>query len=75
MVGERSRGICKTCFGNVIHYSKTPRNVPPFNEEKNVRIGILDKHTQIIYRYTTRKKKIEVLLFWGMKQNPSKLKY
>lgn len=44
-------------------------------KRKNVRIGILDKHTQLIYHYKPRKKQIEILLFWGMKQNPAKFKY
>ncbi len=42
----------------------------PSMKRKNVRIGILDKHTQLVYHYTPRKKQIEVLLFWGIKQNP-----
>ncbi|MEO6357294.1 MAG: hypothetical protein ABIU77_25250 [Ferruginibacter sp.] len=44
-------------------------------KRKNVRIGILDKHTQVIYNYQPRKKRIVLLLFWGMKQNPAKFKY
>jgi plasmid stabilization system protein ParE len=44
-------------------------------KRKNVRIGILDKHTQVIYGYQPRKKQIVLLLFWGMKQNPAKFKY
>ena len=44
-------------------------------KRKNVRIGILDKHTQLVYYYKPGKKQIEVLLFWGMKQNPLGFKY
>ncbi len=47
----------------------------PSAKRKNIRIGILDKHTQIVYHYKPRKKQIELLLFWGMKQNPAKFKY
>ncbi|MBX2925414.1 MAG: type II toxin-antitoxin system RelE/ParE family toxin [Chitinophagaceae bacterium] len=54
---------------------KYPDMCRPSTKRKNVRIGILDKHTQLIYHYKPRKKQIEVLLFWGMKQNPSRLKY
>ena len=54
------------------HY---PEMCRPSNKRKNVRIGVLDKHTQIVYHYKTGKKQIEVLLFWGMKQNPAKFKY
>ena len=52
-----------------------PEMCRPSLKRKNVRIGILDKHTQLIYHYKPRKKQIEILLFWGTKQNPSKLKY
>lgn len=52
-----------------------PEMCRPSAKRRNVRIGILDKHTQLIYHYKPRKKQIEVLLFWGMKQNPAKLKY
>jgi plasmid stabilization system protein ParE len=44
-------------------------------KRKNVRIGILDKHTQLVYHYKPGKKQIEILLFWSMKQNPAKFKY
>lgn len=52
-----------------------PEMCRPSTKRKNVRIGILDKHTQLVYHYKPGKKQIEVLLFWGMKQNPSKFKY
>lgn len=52
-----------------------PEMCRPSTKRKNVRIGILNKHTQLIYHYKPRKKQIEVLLFWGMKQNPAKFKY
>lgn len=44
-------------------------------KRKNVHIGLLDKHTQLLYHYTAKKKRIVILLFWGMKQNPARLKY
>lgn len=47
----------------------------PSTKRKNVRIGILAKHTQLIYHYKPRKKQLEILLFWGIKQNPAKFKY
>ena len=52
-----------------------PEMCRPSTKRKNTRIGILDKHTQIVYHYKPRKKQIELLLFWGMKQNPGKFKY
>ncbi len=42
---------------------------------KNVRIAILDKHTQMIYHFKSRKRQLEILLFWNPKQNPDKFKY
>ena len=52
-----------------------PEMCRPSQKRKNVRIGILDKHTQIVYHYKPGKKQIEEVLFWGMKQNPAKFKY
>lgn len=52
-----------------------PEMCRPSLKRKNIRIGLLDKHTQIVYHYKPRKKRIEVLLFWAMKQDPAKFKY
>ncbi|HVY73901.1 MAG TPA: hypothetical protein VG890_03670 [Puia sp.] len=52
-----------------------PEMCRPSLKRKNVRIGILNKHTQIVYHYNPRKKQIELLLFWNSKQNPARLKY
>ncbi len=52
-----------------------PESCRPSIKRKNVRIGILDKHTQLVYHYNSKQKQITVILFWGMKQNPSKFKY
>jgi len=54
------------------HY---PEMCRPSIKRKHVRIGILDKHTQLVYYYNPRKKQIVVLLFWGMRRNPTKFKY
>lgn len=45
-----------------------PEMCRPSLKRKNVRIGILNKHTQLIYHYRPRKKRIDVLLFWSMKR-------
>ena len=47
----------------------------PSLKRKNVRIGIINKHTQVVYHYQPRKKEIVILLFWNFKQNPAKFKY
>ena len=52
-----------------------PEMCRPSGKRKNVRIGILNKHTQLIYHYKPNKSRIEVLLFWNFKQNPADLKY
>jgi plasmid stabilization system protein ParE len=44
-------------------------------KRKTVRILLLNNHTQLVYQYKQRKKQIEILLFWNMKQNPAKFKY
>ena len=52
-----------------------PEMCRPSGKRKNVRIGILNKHTQLIYHYKPRKNQIEIVLFWNFKQNPADLKY
>jgi plasmid stabilization system protein ParE len=52
-----------------------PEMCRPSTKRKNVRIGIINKHTHIVYHYQPRKKQIVVLLFWHPKRNPAKLKY
>ena len=52
-----------------------PEICRPSIKRKNVRIGILEKHSQQIYHYKPRKKQLTILLFWGMKQNPANFKY
>jgi plasmid stabilization system protein ParE len=44
-------------------------------KRRNVRIGIINRHTHIVYHYQPRKKQIVVLLFWHPKRNPAKFKY
>lgn len=47
----------------------------PSLKRKNVRIALLNNHTQMVYYYKPGTKQIDVLLFWGMKQNPAKFNY
>jgi plasmid stabilization system protein ParE len=52
-----------------------PEVCRPSLKRNYVRIGILDKHTQMVYYYKPATQKISILLFWGMKQHPAKFKY
>lgn len=52
-----------------------PEMCRPSLRKKNIRIGILNKHTQIIYHYKPGKKQLEIVLFWNFKQDPSKFKF
>lgn len=54
---------------------RQPEMCRPSQKRKNVRIGIINKHTKIVYHYLPGKKQIVVLLFWNQKQNPVKFKY
>jgi plasmid stabilization system protein ParE len=54
---------------------RQPEMCRPSLKRKNVRIGIINKQTQIAYHYQPKKAHIVVLLFWSPKQDPSKLKY
>ncbi len=59
----------------LIALKRYPEMCRPSLKRKNVRIGILNKYTQIIYHYSPGKKHLKILLFWGMKQSPAKFKY
>jgi plasmid stabilization system protein ParE len=54
---------------------RQPEMCRPSLKRRNVRIGTVNKHTQIVYHYQPRKKQIVVLLFWSPKENPAKFKY
>jgi plasmid stabilization system protein ParE len=54
---------------------RQPEMCRPSLKRKNVRIGIINRHTQVVYHYQPRKKEIVILLFWNFKQNPAKFKY
>jgi plasmid stabilization system protein ParE len=41
----------------------------------HIRIGLITKHTQLIYHYKPKKRQIVILYFWGTQQNPRKQKY
>ena len=44
-----------------------PEMCRPSFKRKNVRIALLNNHTQMVYYYKPGTKQIEVLLFWCMK--------
>jgi plasmid stabilization system protein ParE len=52
-----------------------PEMCRPSQKRKDVRIAILNKHTQMVYHFKPRKKQLEILLFWNPKLNPAKFKY
>jgi len=52
-----------------------PEMCRPSSKRKYVRIGILDKHTQLVYYYKPGTQSLIVLLLWNMKQNPTKFGY
>ncbi len=52
-----------------------PEMCRPSIKKKHVRIGILNKHTQLVYHYKPGAKQIEILLFWNFRQNPARFKY
>lgn len=59
----------------LLNIKRQPEMCRPSLKRKNVRIGIIYKHTQLVYHYKPRKKQVEILLFWDPRQNPSKFKY
>lgn len=48
---------------------------PPSVKRINVRIAMLNKQTKMVYYYKSGSRRIQILLFWGMKQDPKKFKY
>jgi len=54
---------------------RQPKMCRPSLKRKNVRIGIINKYTQLVYHYQPKKRQIVVLLFWNPKQDPAKFKY
>ncbi len=62
-------------FSLLSNLTRYPEMCRPSAKKKNVRIGIINKHTHLVYHYQPRKKRIVVLLFWHPKQNPTKFKY
>jgi plasmid stabilization system protein ParE len=62
-------------FYLLANLQRQPEMCRPSLKRKYARIGIINKHTQIVYYYQPRKRQIVVLLFWGQKQNPAKFKY
>jgi len=54
---------------------RQPEMCRPSVKRKNVRIGTVNKKTQIVYHYQPRKRQIVVLLFWSPKEDPAKFKY
>lgn len=59
----------------ISNLKRQPEMCRPSSKRKNVRIGIINKRTQLIYHYKPRKKQIEILLFWDPKQNPAKFRF
>jgi plasmid stabilization system protein ParE len=44
-------------------------------KRKNIHLALISKHTILVYQVRPDKKQIALLLFWGTKQSPRKLKY
>jgi plasmid stabilization system protein ParE len=44
-------------------------------KRKNIHLALINKHTILVYQVRQNKRQIILLLFWGTKQNPKKIKY
>jgi plasmid stabilization system protein ParE len=44
-------------------------------KRKNIHLALISKHTILVYQIRPNKKQIALLLFWGTRQSPKKLKY
>jgi plasmid stabilization system protein ParE len=45
------------------------------SSKKNVFITVIHKRLTLTYRYRPIKKRVELLVFWGTRKNPSKFHY
>lgn len=55
--------------------SQQPKMFPESSKKKHIRIGFITKDNSLYYRYSPRKKEIELLVFWDNRQDPEKLIY
>ncbi len=66
-------------IGRTSHFISTIMKYPEMcrasRKRPNIRIGIITRHTQIVYHFKPRKKQIVILYFWGTQQDPSRFKY
>ncbi len=52
-----------------------PESYNPSIKQKQIRRARLNKYITLYYRYYSSRKKIILLSFWNIKQDPSRLKY
>ena len=45
------------------------------SSQRNIFITVIHKRLTLTYRYRPMKKRIELLVFWGTRQNPTKFPY
>jgi plasmid stabilization system protein ParE len=55
--------------------SRHPKMFQESSKKRHVRKGYITKDNSLYYRYSSRKKEIELLVFWDNRQNPEKLIY
>lgn len=55
--------------------SRHPEMCRPSQRRKDIRLGVLNKHTRLVYMYKPVKKQISILLLWHFKRDPKKFKY
>jgi plasmid stabilization system protein ParE len=69
------RNFINEVVGLLSNLKRQPEMCRASLKRRNVRIGTVNKHTQIVYHYQPRKRQIVVLLFWNQKQDPTRFKY
>lgn len=67
-------------FVTIVHdkieiISSNPYLFKKSTSQKNIFITVLHKRLTLTYRYRPVKKRIELLVFWGTRQSPSKFFY
>ena len=54
---------------------QNPEMFQQSRKRKNIRKGLVTKHNTLYYRVRSRRKELQLLLFWDNRQDPDKLPY
>jgi len=68
-------GFVTTVHNKIELISSNPFLFRKSTSQKNIFITVIHKRMTLTYRYKPLKKRIELLVFWGTRKNPSKFRF